>query len=144
MNKKKVYVGCAINGLVEPLKSEYLANVERIKDKLRDQFEVLDFAGTAEGSAQDVYEHDINKCVAEADYMLAMCDYPSTGLGYEMATALEKRRIPVIAFAHKDSSVSRLILGICGKKYSFERYDSLDSVANTFIEIIASVEALNV
>ena len=38
--------------------------------------------------------------------MLAICDYPSLGLGYEIATAVERQGIPVLAMAHKDSVIS--------------------------------------
>lgn len=121
--KKKLYVGCAINGLQPELKQRFLAEIAQMKDQFRKHFEVLDFLGTAIGSPRDTYDQDITECVMKADCMLAICDHPSTGLGFEIAVALFQRKIPVLAMAHESSSVSRLILGIHGHQFEFENYD---------------------
>jgi hypothetical protein len=126
--KKKLYVGCAISGLPPEKRKEFLKMIERLKVELSRHFEILEFIGTALSSPKDTYVRDIAECVMHADYMLAICDHPSLGLGYEMATAIEKRDIPVLAFAHKNSSVSRLIVGIHGKKFLFLRYDSTHEI----------------
>jgi hypothetical protein len=60
--------------------------------------------------------------------MIAVCDYASNGLGYEMATMIEKHGKPVLAVAHKNAVVSRLILGIDSSCFEFVRYDNLDEV----------------
>ena len=133
---KKLYVGCAINNLPEDKKQEFLAMIDGLKNQLRKHFEVLDFLGTASSSLENIYTRDIIECVGQADLMVAICDHPSTGLGYEMATAIEVRKIPVLAMAHYQSNVSRLILGIHGskKKFNFVRYHSFEQIPSLIKE----------
>ncbi|MDQ2933318.1 MAG: hypothetical protein M3Q80_02965 [bacterium] len=136
--KKKLYVGCAINNLSPENKITFLKQISDLKDELRTHFEVLDFVGLADGDAKHIYTHDIKNCVGNADCMLAICDHPSTGLGYEMATAIEHRNIPVFAVAHSDSSVSRLIIGIDSPKYHFERYENFSEIAERALSVLGN------
>ncbi len=128
-NKKRLYVGCAINNLAPDERKRFLGQISDLKDELREHFEVLDFVGDAEATSETIYKHDIHDCVGTADCMLAVCNHPSTGLGYEMGTAIEKYDIPVLAVAHTNSSVTRLIQGIMGKKFRFERYKEWSEIA---------------
>ena len=101
----KVYVGCALTGAPK----EFVDAVEISKRRLREAgHEVADFVGVVNGTAFDVYETDIHKCVAECEFMIAICDLPSIGLGWELAVAVEKLRKPTLALAHQDTAVSRL------------------------------------
>lgn len=136
MKKKKLYVGCAINNLSPENKVTFLKQIADLKDSLRDHFEVLDFVGDSSAPIEVIYTHDIHNCVGQADCMLAICDHPSTGLGYELGTALEKHDIPVLAVAHKDSSVTRLVQGITGRKFKFARYEDFREVAALTIEAL--------
>ncbi len=127
--KKKLYIGCALMNLPEDKRSVLLKNISELKAKLKTSFEVLEFLwGPGNNTPKDVYQNDIINCVGNADCMLAICDYPSLGLGYEMATAVEKHGIPVLAVAHKDSLVSKLIIGIDHKGFEFYRYNSFNDV----------------
>ncbi|MES2088009.1 MAG: hypothetical protein V4467_03395 [Patescibacteria group bacterium] len=82
--KTKLYVGCALGGLTEDNKKEFLEKIVRVKNILRGQgFEVLEFVGLGEHTPAEIYQHDILGCVAACDAMLAICDYPSTGMGYD-------------------------------------------------------------
>ena len=83
---KKLYVGCSLTLAPESFRQ----SVEELKNKLRADYEVFDFLGLVKGTAKDVYEWDIHHCVAKCDLFLAVCDYPSLGLGYEMGVAVEK------------------------------------------------------
>lgn len=134
--KKKLYVGCAINNLPKEIKEHFLKQISDLKDSLRNDFDVMDFIGIADGDPKLIYDHDIINCVGNADCMLAICDYPSTGLGYEIATAVEKRGIPVLAVAQKNSSVTRLVIGINKKDFLFERYESLLEVKDMVIKVL--------
>lgn len=134
--KKKLYVGCAINNLSLKNKVRFLKQIEDLKDSLRDHFEVLDFVGNATAPVETIYTHDIHNCVGRADCMLAICDHPSTGLGYELGTALEKHDIPVLAVAHKDSNVTRLVQGVTGKKFKFVRYEDFREVKKMAVEVL--------
>jgi hypothetical protein len=130
----KVYVGCALTNAPE----EFRHNVEVLKYRLKvPGVKVLEFMGLTNGSARDVYIHDIINCVSECDLMLAICDLPSTGLGWEMATQVSRHK-PLVAFAHKDAKVTRLILDPPVVNYKFHRYNDFDEVYR--IAAAASVE----
>ncbi|MFZ2886343.1 MAG: hypothetical protein WA021_00815 [Minisyncoccia bacterium] len=121
---QKLYVGCALTHAPEEFKNA----VEALKKTLGAEFEVLDFLGLSKGTPQDVFEWDIDHCVASCDLFLAICDLPSLGLGYEVATALEKHNTPVLAVAHKDALVARVITGNTRPKFRFQRYESVDEI----------------
>lgn len=125
--KIKLYVGCAILGFSDSERKKFLEQVTRVKAVLRAKgFEVLEFIGWGDHPASEVYEHDIVNCVSTCDAILAICDHPSTGLGYELATAIEKRGIPVLAVAHQDAHVSKVVLGISKPNFRFERYTDFE------------------
>lgn len=123
MAKTRLYVGCALNSAPEGFKSSVLALRSKLAGDPR--FEVLEFLGSG-GTPEDVYRKDIMECVESADIMLAVCDHPSLGLGFEMATHVKKNKRPLLAVAHMDSNVSRLVIGIHGEgPYAFKRYRDL-------------------
>ncbi len=131
--KKKLYIGCALTNLPLDKKVEFLRTIREVKNSLSEFFEVMEFLGVddaSQASPPEVYNFDIKECVMKADCMLAICDFPSLGLGYEIATAVEKRGIPVLAMAHKDSEVTRLIRGITHPDFAFERYNSTEEIIN--------------
>lgn len=121
----KMYVGCGLTNAPEDFK----AGVEQLKVALRKEYEVFDFLGTVAGTAEDVYRWDIEHCVATCDFFVAVCDYPSMGLGWELHEAVGLGK-PVLAVAHEDSLVTRLILGAALVKdnLNFVRYKSIDEV----------------
>lgn len=114
----KIYVGCSLTHAPEAFR---LA-VEALKQELSHNYEVFNFLGLVDGTAQDVYRWDIQRCVANADIFVAICDHASLGLGYEIGTAVEKHQKPVLAVAHQATHISRLILGIDAPNFSFKRY----------------------
>lgn len=140
--KKKLYIGCALTNLPADEKDKFLAMIKEIKKELGKSFEILEFLGigdignTRPYTPQEIYDYDIRKCVMKADCMLAICDYPSLGLGYEMATCVEKRGALVLAVAHKDSVVGRLIRGIDHKNFNFLYYNSVEEIIKKTLEIL--------
>ncbi|MEK7463665.1 MAG: hypothetical protein AAB610_00890 [Patescibacteria group bacterium] len=140
MKKKKIYIGCALSSLSLEDRTNLLENISKLKEKIKDSFEILEFfwvrMDPSKATPEEVYRVDIEECVMVADCMLAICDYPSLGLGYEMATAIEKRGIPVLAVAHKNSMVSKLITGVNHKNFKFVRYDSFDEVFQKVIQLL--------
>ena len=138
--KKKIYIGCALTNISNLERDLLLKNISDLKEKLREHFEVLEFlwvkSDPVKATPKQVYRVDIKNCVKDADCMLAICDYASLGLGYEMATAIEKYEIPVLAVAHKDSKVSKLIRGIDKKNFTFYYYNSFDEVLEKALEIL--------
>lgn len=113
--------------------------ISKIKKKLNKSFEVVEFLYNGKNlrvTPHEVYKHDIKNCVMQADCMLAICDFASLGLGYEIATTIEKRGLPVLAVAHKDSVVSRLIRGIDHKNFQFHYYDSVDDIIEKTMKLL--------
>jgi hypothetical protein len=120
----RLYVGCSLTHASE----EFKQRIDNLKDALRKDFEVLNFLGLVEGTPQDVYQWDIHNCVASCDLFLAVCDFPSLGLGYEMGTAVEKLSKPTLAVAQEESKVGRFFLGIQQPHYSFMRYKNIEDI----------------
>lgn len=117
----KLYVGCSLTHAP----SDFTESIASLKKKLSMTYEVFDFIGVEKGTAQDVYSWDIKRCVADCDLFVAVCDFSSTGLGYELGTAVEALRKPVLAIAHRDAHITRLIQGIQAPHFTFERYDDV-------------------
>lgn len=138
LKKLKIYVGCSLTHAPY----EFRKAVENLKQALRMKYEVLEFLGLVNGTPKDVYEWDLKECVAECDFFLAICDHPSLGLGYELATAIEKLHKPVLGVAHRDAHVTRLILGITQTNFIFRRYFELEEVANFVDEEIRKFVAI--
>ncbi len=120
---KKLYISCALTDA----SPHFLKSVEDLRGVLTGQgkFEILRYLGTKTGTPKDVYMRDIKECVAMCDIMLSVCDYGATGLGYEMATAIEARGIPVLAVACRTKRVSRLIEGIQHPLFAFKWYEDM-------------------
>ncbi len=130
--KKKIYIGCALTHISSEKRKDFLQMIADIKIGLKKDFEIVEFLGVTgladDASPFEVYDWDIKKCVYKIDCMLAICDHASLGLGYEIATAVEKRGIPVLATAHKSSTVSKLIRGIDHNNFNFFYYDSVEGI----------------
>ncbi len=123
-DKIKIYIGCSLTHAP----ADFRKAVEDLKKSLRPQYEVFDFLGLEKGSVQEVYQWDIKKCVASCDLFVAICDHASLGLGYELGAAIEAFNKPVLAIAHRDAYVTRLVQGIDSPKFSFERYTDLSEI----------------
>lgn len=124
--KYKLYVACSLTQASEPFKK----SVEQFKANLREKnYEVFDFVGLINGTPKDVYNWDIGHCVQGCDALIAVCDEPSIGLGWEMAIAVKLGK-PVLALAHHDAKVTRLVLGAEAVESNFNlvRYDNLQEV----------------
>ena len=119
----KIYVGCALSKAPQ----EFVHNVESFKASLREKgYYVYDFVGTVKGTARDVYSWDIMYCVYNCDIFVAICDEPSIGLGWELAEATRFRK-PILAAAHKDARVTRMISGAAESEpnMQFMRYSEM-------------------
>ncbi len=118
----QLYVGCGLTLASEAFKER----VENLKDRLRDDWEVMEFLGVVAGTAADVYRVDILENVDGCDAFLGICDEPSIGLGWEMGRAALIQK-PVLAVAHADSKVTRMVLGApdFNQTMEFQRYNDL-------------------
>lgn len=131
--KKKIYIACSLTHAP----AEFKAAVETLKENLRKEYEILDFIGLVNGTAQDVFEWDLN-CVRICDLLVADCTYPALGVGMEIGTALAINKKTLI-IAHKDAKVTRIVLGITHPQFTFKRYDDLEEVVNFVKEKMANV-----
>ena len=127
-----LYVACSLTHAPQGFRDQ----VERLKTELKTNVcNVLCFLGCGTGaSPHDIYHWDIHKCVRPSHAVLAICDLPAIGLGYEMGTAVEAQRKPVLAIAHQLAKVSDLVLDPRQPGYEFRRYKDL------FLDVPAMVE----
>jgi hypothetical protein len=134
--KVKIYIGCSLTHAP----AEFKQAVEDLKVRLRPEYEVFDFLGLEKGTDQDVYNWDIHQCVEKCDLFLAICDHASLGLGYELGSAIEAFKKPVLAVAHTDAYISRLVVGIDSPLFSFERYSDLSEIEAVIRSKLKSVK----
>jgi hypothetical protein len=135
-SRKKLYVGCSLTSAPE----EFRAAVENLKDELRAQgHEVFDFVGLVNGTPADVYNWDIGHCVRDCDALIAICDLPSIGLGFELNEAIRLKK-PVLAMAQDDALVTRLLLGATEVEpnLQFVRYGKPADIAKLADEWLAA------
>ncbi len=146
----KLYVGCGLTYAPQ----EYKDQIASFKNKLRsiEWIEVLDFwnANSASNGKQpdshEIYCTDIHECVGNAHAMIGELSYPSTGLGWELATSIEKHGIRVLMCAHKDALVSHLPIGaslydVNKRSTSFIRYkESIEELIPFFLEELKIVQ----
>jgi hypothetical protein len=116
-----VYVACSLTHASK----EFRAEVEFFKEKLRSMCNVLCFMGVDGHSPYKIYKWDIHECVRKSDLVVAICDLPSIGLGYEMGTQIEARTMPCLALAHRKSLVSDLIKDTRQPGFEFQLYNDL-------------------
>ncbi|MCD8495067.1 MAG: hypothetical protein LRY41_03485 [Candidatus Pacebacteria bacterium] len=129
----KIYVGCALKHAPK----EYKVAIANLKKDLAQlpHVEILEFV-TTEAAPQEIYTNDIIDCVMTCDIMIAECSHPSLGLGYEIATMIEKRRKPVLIYAHADALVSGLILGAPQEYASCTRYVDISEIVEHVREYV--------
>jgi len=140
MKKKVVYVACSLTYAGKRFK----AQVEALKKKLEDNgiCVVLKFIGLSDKNIpHDVYVRDIKWCVRKCDLLVAICDYPSIGLGYEMGTQGEARKKPTLAVAKSGRLVTKLILDTRTPGYEFKRYVNL--VDDVYDMVVAKLQTLD-
>ena len=129
----KIYIGCSLTHAPQEFKDAIAA----LQDRLRAKHTILDFVGLVAGTPQDVFRHD-TQCVLDADLFVAECSYPSIGLGYELATALWHNK-PVLALAHADARVTRLVLGVDHPLFTMERYTAYTDIDAHIAACIATL-----
>jgi len=108
MNKLKLYVGCALT----EAPPEFREEVRQLKEKLKEDYDVLEFLGLTAGTPRDVFDKDIRENVGTCDFMLAVCDHPSIGVGIELAFAAALHQKPVLVVTRKGKRLTRIIPGM--------------------------------
>lgn len=143
----KLYIGCALTwAMPGPEPEEFTTFRTEVREliqhlKKTGTYDILEFVGLSGGRSpaecRNVYQYDVHQCVGQCDVFLAICDWPSLGLGYELSTAVEKRGIPTLAVARRDVNVTRLVLGIDHPEYRFRSYDVLKRDIPLFLTDVA-------
>ena len=123
---KKVYFACALKNAPQ----EFIDECIKLRQQLKNKFEVLEFVLDQNSTPSNLYENDILYCVKNADFLVAVLDYPSLGVGYEIATAVERYNKKVLGFATEGAVVSSLIQGIPTKNFTFTRVKSISDIIN--------------
>lgn len=118
----KIYLANSLTHAPEAFKTE----MEILKRRLKEQYEVLEYFGLAAGEPAEIYSHDM-KQVNACDLVLAEVSYPSLGVGFEIATALDLGK-RVLAAAKHEAKVGRIIVGISRPNFTFIRYSSADEI----------------
>lgn|GEM_PF-628807 len=124
IEQAKLYVGCGLTNAPESFKAE----VEELKDKLREVGHyVFDFIGLVNGTDEEVYDWDIEHCVANCDLFVAVCDHDSTGLGIEICQSVNVLNKPTLAVYNQQSRLTRLVKGFAKRREPLEllHYDDL-------------------
>lgn len=117
--KKKLYVGCGLTLASQEFKDE----VERTKEALGIDWEVMQFLGTTAGTEVDVYDVDIIQNVGGCDAFVGVMDEPSWGLGWESREAVMLGK-PTLLVAQAASKITRLALGAPHfVDLNFQRYE---------------------
>lgn len=140
MQKKKVYVGCALTQVPLYL-MEYVIN--ELRTKLGEKYEVLEFVGLTEGTPEDVFIRD-SDCVIDCDLFVAICDYPSLGLGIELGIAYATQKATLALANTNTEKVSRMAQGIRARNpnFVFKRYGSFSEIPELVDEAFATIPSL--
>lgn len=134
--KPKLYVGCGLTLAPQEFKDE----VERLKEALSAEWDIMHFLGLTKGTAADVYEVDILRNVGGCDAFVGIMDEPSWGLGYETREALLQGK-PTLLVANEKARITRLALGAAEfTDLTFRTYQHMvDDVPTILKEEFASV-----
>jgi nucleoside 2-deoxyribosyltransferase len=130
----KVYVGCALTHVPDVEKTNFLSLVDQIKAILKNQgFQVLDFLSAIEKDPipSKVYEFDIS-ALKDCDCVLAIGDYPGTGLGYEICYATEIRNVPVMVGVRDTNNLSKLLRGVSKDNYVTKVFSNHSDLVSDF------------
>ena len=121
--KPNLYVGCGLTLAAQEFKDE----VEDTKDRLAEDWNVMQFLGTSAGTVRDVYRVDITENVGGCSAFLGIMDEPSWGLGWESREVVGLGK-PTLLVAHAVSKITRLALAtphVFPETVCFERYENM-------------------
>lgn len=129
--KYQVYVGCALTTAPQSFRDTVAAfkiALAAVRDSKR-EFEILEFVGLENGTAQEVYDHDLGN-VEQCHVMIAFVEEPSIGLGIELATAIRLEK-PILCLHRPESRVTRMLFGARDKHLlAIMPYDGIDDAVS--------------
>ena|SRR3989344_6979386 len=118
----KIYIASALTFATD----EHKILIQKLRDELQKNYEILDYFGLGPGEPRDIYLHDI-KCIKKCDLLLAECSEKSLGTGYEIGYALTLGK-KVLACSNKVAKVGRMIRGITNSNFTFLEYENIDEI----------------
>jgi nucleoside 2-deoxyribosyltransferase len=139
---KTIYFGCPLTHSTP----EYRSKMVEIRAELEKTYNVLKFYSDpnqmnfdqdSNKICQEIYKWDKN-CVESCDVFVAFADYPSTGLGMELAFATSKQK-PILLLSQKEVFVPRMARGIVGTVFSHQQYENQLDVLKIIHEFINSL-----
>lgn len=137
----KVYCAASMRGGGKY--SSYLDEMIRIiqdlgHTPLSESSDQIDVIVKVEGSGdQWIYDRDL-EWLQRSDCLIAEVSSPSLGVGYEIAVALHKMKIPVLALCHESVPIlSAMIHGNTNPLLDLERYSDLDDMSKKIGEFLS-------
>ncbi len=132
MDLPTLYIGMALTHATHAFREKF--GTELPKRASQKGFQVLRFVGLTEGAAPDVYRTDM-RAVETADYMLAVCDTPSIGLGMEITHRINTRR-PLLVSWKRGDVITRMLTGAI-VEHSIPRvaYGDLDDIVRALVDL---------
>ena len=102
-------------------------------------YRTLDFVGLADGTAEDVYLRDMH-AVCEADLLVAICDYPSLGLGMEVMARIHAKK-PLVLCWRRGTKITRMLIGASViENIRICQYDTIDDIARVVRDMLPQNE----
>ena len=141
MPPKTIYVGMALTEAPIDFREDFQHELKALLRQLTDAV-ILDFVGLEGGTAKAVFEHD-RGCAETADVCVFVVEYPSIGLGMEIAFRhMTGKRMLVFAPAGK--RVTRMLTGMCEGNTNailYRYYTVAEIVKQVSFELEALAEA---
>ncbi len=134
----KIYVACALTHVPAEQKIAFTSLLNDVKIELKEKgYAVMDFLSAIKENpdSKEVYSYDI-ECLKNADGMLALGDYPGTGLGYEICYTTELRRIPTVVGVVNLNNVSKLLKGVSHEHYKLVVFSTPQDLVKGFIDFV--------
>jgi hypothetical protein len=130
MNLPTIYIGMALTHATAAFRERFGTLLpQRITER---GFQVTRYMGLTDGTARDVYVHDM-EAVRSADYMLAICDSPSLGLGMEIAERINVQK-PLLVAWKQGEVLSRMLSGAIGAHHiPYCVYRDLDDIVRELV-----------
>ena len=107
MNNPSIYIGLSLTHATHQFREKFGKELPHVLE--RAGFSVLPFVGLTDGTSEEVYTTDTTR-VRDADYMLAVCDMPSLGLGMEIAERIASGKSLIVAWK-RGTIISRMVTG---------------------------------
>ncbi len=140
-DKKKIFLSGSIRGgrqLLEVYRFMYGTLEEAGADVL--SWHVAD-PGLEEKESkmteQEIYDRDMG-LLAKSDALIAEVTVPSTGVGYEICRALD-RKIPVLCLHRPEAAVSAMVLGNPDPSLEVRTYSNEDELKEILVEFIRAL-----